>query len=287
MHTLAMTDQHRERVQAALIEWGLPREVAEEACDHRTVVSYPKGAILYLQGSSADFLFCVLSGIVGAYCPQPDGNRILFALAGPNEIVGHRAFPNSKGLLGQCFEAHARTKCDVALISRAHIIDLLGKLEAGAILDLLNQESAASSLAMLHWISFFGLNYRGRLESVLRDLARRFGVKDSRGILLIPELGHEDFAEMIDCSRPMASKLIEEMTERGQIARDGKKYILLSGFGSEALDKPESSRRPSPLQVLAGEPSHSVRVATSRPSTRLEAVDRDDGMRRMSRLSGL
>src|ERR1700730_6571691 len=105
MHTLAMT-----RVQAALIECGLPHEVAEEACDHRTLVTYPKGAILYLQGSSADFLFCVLSGIVGTYCPQPDGNRILFALAGRNEIVGNRAFPNSQGQLGQCFEAHARTK---------------------------------------------------------------------------------------------------------------------------------------------------------------------------------
>ena len=286
MQPLAMTEQYRERVQAALVEWGLPREVAEEACDHRTIVSYPKGAILYLQGSSADFLFCVLSGIVGVYCPQPDGNRILFTLAGPNEIVEPRAFPNSRGLLSQCFESHARTRCDVALISRAHVTELMSRLDSRALLSLLNEQSAASSQAILHWISFLGLNYRGRLEWVLRDLARRFGTKDARGVLLITELGHEAFAEMIDCSRPMATKLIDEMIGRGQIARDGKRYILRNGFGSEALEDVAQRRTLSP--VPATESSNGGRTTSARLTltTPLEAADvrRDEGTRRMSRV---
>ena len=63
--------------------------------------------------------------------------------------------------------------------------------------------------------------------AVLRDLARKFGVKDSRGILLLPELGHADFAEMIGSSRPMVSRLIAEMVANKRLLYDGKHYIVL------------------------------------------------------------
>jgi len=46
---------------------------------------------------------------------------------------------------------------------------------------------------------------------MLRDLARKFGVKDHAAPCLSPELGHADFAEMIGSSRPMVSRLIAEM----------------------------------------------------------------------------
>jgi CRP-like cAMP-binding protein len=47
----------------------------------------------------------------------------------------------------------------------------------------------------------------------MSDLANRAGVRDSEGIVLIPEIGHEDLAEMIGCSRPMVSRLIAQMVE--------------------------------------------------------------------------
>jgi CRP-like cAMP-binding protein len=52
-------------------------------------------------------------------------------------------------------------------------------------------------------------------------------VKESRGTLLIPEFGHNDFAEMIGCSRPMVSKLIAEMISAGSLAQHGKHYIII------------------------------------------------------------
>ena len=44
--------------------------------------------------------------------------------------------------------------------------------------------------------------------SVINELAERFGPAEARGILLVPEFTHSDFAEMIASSRPMASKLM-------------------------------------------------------------------------------
>jgi CRP-like cAMP-binding protein len=79
----------------------------------------------------------------------------------------------------------------------------------------------------IHYTQFLGKNYNGRFKMVLADLASRFGVKDSRGTLLIPEFGHNDFAEMIGCSRPMASRLIAEMISAGSLEQDGKHYIIV------------------------------------------------------------
>ena len=73
--------------------------------------------------------------------------------------------------------------------------------------------------------------YSERLETVLHDLARKFGVKESRGTLLIPEFGHADFAEMIGSSRPMVSRLIAEMIANHRLAYDDRHYIVLGDLG--------------------------------------------------------
>jgi Crp-like helix-turn-helix protein len=60
-----------------------------------------------------------------------------------------------------------------------------------------------------------------------RELATKFGVKESRGTLLIPEFGHSDFAEMIGSSRPIVSRLIAEMVSAGSLIQNGKHYIVI------------------------------------------------------------
>jgi CRP-like cAMP-binding protein len=65
---------------------------------------------------------------------------------------------------------------------------------------------------------------------VLSDLAERAGVSDSEGIILIPEVLHEDLAEMIGCSRPMVSRLIAQMVESGLLTRRGRQYVLLKNW---------------------------------------------------------
>ena len=76
--------------------------------------------------------------------------------------------------------------------------------------------------------TFLGMSLRKRLEIVLAELAERFGVPDARGMMLLPELAQEELAEMIGSSRPMVSKLLIEMTERGMLIREGRRHILLA-----------------------------------------------------------
>jgi CRP-like cAMP-binding protein len=79
----------------------------------------------------------------------------------------------------------------------------------------------------LNYTRFLALNYSGELETLLRDLATRFGIKESRGILLVPELTRSDFAEMAGSSRAMVNRLIAEMISAGRLAQSGKQYIII------------------------------------------------------------
>jgi DNA-binding FadR family transcriptional regulator len=66
----------------------------------------------------------------------------------------------------------------------------------------------------------------------MSDLAKRAGVRDSEGIILIPEIGHQELAEMIGCSRPLVTRMIAEMVKSGLLARRKRQYVLLKQWDS-------------------------------------------------------
>jgi CRP-like cAMP-binding protein len=183
--------------------------------------------MIFLQGASTDFLYWVSSGLVDIVCPDPDGGQIQTSLLGPGDIFGFVAFSDSKGNPVQAFQSRARTHVQLGLITRDRVCKVLGRLDPPLLVHLLAEIAAAWGSLTHYCAQFLGMNFSERLETVLRDLARKFGVREARGTLLIPEFGHADFAEMIGCSRPMVSRLIAEMIANQRLAHDGKHYIVL------------------------------------------------------------
>jgi CRP-like cAMP-binding protein len=157
-------------------------------------------------------------------------------LAGPGDLIGHVDYIDSRGRRAQVFEVEALTKCSVALFTRDHVIKLVQSLDHAALLHIIEQLNTAWS-SMAQWFgAFLGMSFRERLEVVLHELGARFGVRDKRGILLMPELSHADLADLIGSSRPMVSGLIADMTEEGLILRQGKRSVLLKAFAGEQSD---------------------------------------------------
>jgi len=61
----------------------------------------------------------------------------------------------------------------------------------------------------------------------------------------MPEVFHEDLAEMIGCSRPMVSRLMAQMIESGLLARRARQYVLLNkwDFGDDNRNSQRSVSR--------------------------------------------
>jgi CRP/FNR family cyclic AMP-dependent transcriptional regulator len=241
------------RLQEMLDLHGLSSDLAAEIEDHLTPVTYEKGAVIFLRGSPADLLFWLLKGFVKLYLPRSDGSRILIDLARPGDFLAFVNEESSKGRR-QLLEAQALTKCSVGLFTREHLMQLLMKLDHQTAVRLLEQLNTAWSKMFERHIIFLGSSFRVRLEMVLDRLGSRFGIEDKRGTLLVPELGHEDLAEMIGSSRPMVSKLIGDMTEEGVLARgENRRFILCTKGRSSAA----TSDVPQPAVRSNGGPKQS------------------------------
>ena len=218
--------EFRVRLQETLDSHGLCADLAGEIEDHLTPVTYEKGVVIFLRGSPADLLFWLVKGFAKLYLPHNDGRRTLVDLARPGDFLGFVNDEDSKGRR-QLLEAQALTKCSVGLFTREHLMQLLNKLDHQMAIRLLEQLNAAWSTMFERYIAFIGSSFRVRLEMVLNRLGARVGIEDRRGTLLVPELSHEDLAEMIGSSRPMVSKLIGDMTQEGLLARGEKRHFIL------------------------------------------------------------
>jgi CRP/FNR family transcriptional regulator, cyclic AMP receptor protein len=250
--------EFRERLESQLKEWSLPKSIADDLADHLCPVIYEKGAVIFLRGSPADFLFCVLNGFVKLYLPHINGQRTLVALARPGDLLGFVDSLDSDNHRGQVFEAHALTKCSLGLVSRDYLIKLARTLDAGSLAGLLEHVNTTWSRMFEWYATFMGLSFRERLQLVLENLKGRVGVNDRRGVLLLPALTHEDLAEMIGSSRPMVSRLINDMAEDGLLVRGEKQhYVLLSGGRSARADVSGlTARQPVSMLYANGRHAH-------------------------------
>lgn len=226
--------EFQRRLDTLSTQWRLPKEALDDLIGHHTPVNYEKGSVIFLQGSPSDVFFCVFKGLARVYAPLPEGERTLFMLAGAGDFIGTVNSVDSKGRLVQAFEASAVTKCSVGLLTRAHLGKILQGLHSSVLIHLIEDLNSNWSRAVHWYANFLGMSLRSRFELVLRDLGARFGIADRCGTLLALELGHEDYAEMIGCSRPMVSRLIAEMTQQGLIEqRQRHAIVLCKGSGLE------------------------------------------------------
>ena len=103
---------------------------------------------------------------------------------------------------------------------------MLAELPTETLISILASLNTFWSENLRYFTILLGLPFWDRLTLVLSGLAKRAGVRDAEGIILIPEVFHEDLAEMIGCSRPMVSPMIAQMVDSGLLGRRGKHYVL-------------------------------------------------------------
>lgn len=221
-----ITDEIKRRLEQRLAQLNLGVELFEEIIGQTMVVGYPAGSPIFYQGSSAELLLWLVKGVVKVYCPfEVEGARVLTRLAGPGDLLGQVNYLNCSGHR-QLLEAHAATKCEIAVVGRECAMRVFERLEKSDLIRLVSHLNLMWSESLFWYVSLIGLGFKHRLEVVLADLCARFGVREKRGILIIPELSQLDLAEMIGSSRPMITRLLKEMTEGRELIRHGKQVIV-------------------------------------------------------------
>src|SRR5271156_5864776 len=260
-----LSRQHQEGfsiLRTSLSRWNLPIDLVQELIERHIPVTFEKGALAFCEGNTDGMLACILSGYVKVYCPVGDGNRTLVRLAGPGEVIGYPDYIDEKGRHARLFEAQVATKCTLALFSRDHVVRLLASLPTDVLISIIASLNTFWSENLRFFATLLNLPFWNRLTIVMSDLAKRAGVQDADGIILIPEIGHEGLSEMIVCSRPMVTRLIAEMGESGLLARRGKQYVLLKKWDLDE-NSPGFRKAARRLEAVSlGRPSNPGRSST-------------------------
>ena len=221
--------------EAGLFSWGIPEQTAKELTRHHTELNYAPRQLIFSQDSAADIVLWVVKGVVREICPNPNGTQTLVRLATAGDILGLADKLDEKGQWIRRFEAWTATQCVLAIVTRQHVRNLLKDMTPEELLVVSERMSSASSEWVQYYATFLGLSYRERIEMVMAELGRKFGVPHRDGILLTFEPTTSDWAEMIGSSRPLVSRVIADLIEGGEIERRDRKYILLHGGAIEAM----------------------------------------------------
>lgn len=189
-------------------------------------LAFARGDAIFTQKSEANVAYCVVSGLVKVYFPLDDGSRIIVDVAGAGDLIGLIHAPGAHGHRVQLLQAEAMSKASVAIFTREQVVSIFKEMTPAGLVEVFQDVSTMWSKLLSWYINFLGLSFRDRLLRVFQYLANRYGVRESRGVRLTIELCHGDIAEMIASSRPMVSRLIDELLREGKLARQGRHYIL-------------------------------------------------------------
>jgi hypothetical protein len=154
------------KLEQRLTTGGVPQNIVDELLEQPTIVSYSRGAFIFLNGAPTDLLFWVSSGLVDILSPGPDGKQILSNVLGPGEFFGFIESPDHKGQPAQAFQARARTNVQIGLHVRENIYKVLSKHDPALLLHVTQQVVAGLSELLVRQTKLLGENHRGRLKMV-------------------------------------------------------------------------------------------------------------------------
>ena len=184
------------------------------ALQHR---SYPRHACILRAGELTDTLYIILSGRARVLMDDGQGREVILNVLGPNEFFGEMSLIDAQP---RSATVDALDACEVLFISKAAFMKCLsGNFEAAMLMlrsVVARLRDADSKIASLALMDVYGRVARLLMENAREDAGR-----------WVVEPGSEQISRMVGASREMVSRVLKDLREKGLIARDKRKIIVV------------------------------------------------------------
>jgi CRP/FNR family transcriptional regulator len=217
---------HKERLFC-----NLPAATLQRLDAISSSATYPKGAVLFVEGQEPRGVFVLCNGRVKLSASSADGKQLILRIADPGEVVG---LPGT--ISGRPYEvtAEAFEPIQANFIPRPQFLMFLREHGEVAL-------RAAELLANVYHTTCQGIRYLGlsgsaeeKLARFLLDLAAKGGQSngDTRTTLT---LTHEEIAEMIGASRETVTRLFANFKRKKLVEVHGAKLVITNKPGLQKL----------------------------------------------------
>lgn len=201
----------------------LPKPALAELDSLSSSATYPKGAVLFVEGQDPRGVFILCSGRVKLFGASPAGKSVIFRISEPGEIIG---MPST--LSGQPYEltAEALEPMQVNFIRRDDFLKFLRQHGEAA----LRVAEMMSNIyhATCREVRYLGLSATAseKLARFLLDLKPANG--SGQGKRFVMTLTHEEIASMIGTSRETVTRLFASLKRKRLIEVHGASLVIHS-----------------------------------------------------------
>jgi CRP/FNR family transcriptional regulator, cyclic AMP receptor protein len=209
---------------------GLPalkrlRPDQRQAVERRLVTrDYRRGQIIYHPDEPARGLYVVLAGVARLSIASPSGRRILLNLLPAGEFLGHTALVEDG--FPRVFEAAAYTDVRVGRIPTADFLEALAGPHAQDVAEIVSFVTERWVALVLRLARFLAQDLRSRVAASLIEVARGFGVEDSRGHVLSIRITQDALAELSAGSLRKVNAVLRRFEDEGLIGKEHGRIVL-------------------------------------------------------------
>lgn len=185
---------------------------------------FKAGRVLFSSSAYPDGVHFLLTGAV---CVINENQGKLVAVLPPGVIPEFQP-PDH---LGHHFRFQAFTTCEIGTLGWESFMGLDANLSVATLRRFIEQITIQFSKVLARGAGFFDLSLRDRLIVTLLQLAKDFGVPDSRGRLIPLHFTHKALADLACGSRPKVTGILAELEQEKKLIRDREHFILrIDGF---------------------------------------------------------
>ncbi len=187
-----------------------------------TIRKYKKGEMLIRADDNPQGIFCLRKGYIRQYTISKTGFELTLHILRPISY-----FPMVWAVNGtpNVYYFEALTPVEVGRAPRKQVVDFI-KDKPTIIFELLSEliEDYAESLTRIEHLVFSDA-YR-RVISILLYIAKHFGEKSEKGILIHHRFTHQDIATLVGIARETASNELVKLEKKGLIKYVGRLMLF-------------------------------------------------------------
>ncbi len=194
--------------------------------------TYPKGAVLFVEGQEPRGIFVLCKGRVKLSLCSSGGKTLIMKIAEPGEVLGL-----SSTIGGKPYELTTETidPCQVSFVRREDFLRFL-KEHSDVCLQVAVQLSHKYNSAC-HDIRSLGLSHSAgeKLARLLFDWSMRNGETGTPEPRFALALTHEEMAQMIGTSRETVTRLLADLKKRQVVQLKGSTLLIRNKAALKSL----------------------------------------------------
>lgn len=188
--------------------------------------NYNKNEMIFIEGTEANNFYIVLTGLVKVFKTDEQGREKTLCLLSNKDFFGEMSLldNNSRSASVQAID---QTK--VFKISRDEFKKLVTDYPniSLKIIATLSQRLRNSNQQIQN-LTF--KKVKGRLIDNLKQLAQKYGIEQSNGVLINKKITHQELANLVGTTRATITKLLGEFSEDEKIEIKNRYLILKEKF---------------------------------------------------------